>query len=111
MRSFDGADLLPHEVGELHEVDLLGVHVLQRFGGRARGEAVEGVDADAEIGRIGLLDDAPRADHVVDVPAPRQAFERHLDAVRQRHHRQLAQVARDRRLLVRRVAAGGGARY
>ena len=83
----DRANLLPHEIGELHQEDLLGIEnidLVERGLGR---KDVKRVDADPEVGRTGSLHDVPRGREFVDRAAPRQAFVRNLDAERQRQHR------------------------
>ncbi|OQB98413.1 MAG: hypothetical protein BWX79_03317 [Alphaproteobacteria bacterium ADurb.Bin100] len=85
-------DLLPHEVGQLHQENLFGVEQFQVFQRRLGGEQVEGVQPQAEIRHVGAADHLPCGGELVDGAAPGQPFIGHLDAQRDRQHRQLAQV-------------------
>lgn len=87
-------------VGELEEEDLLAGEVLDALGiGTAR-EDVKAVEAGAERGVVGLLDDAPGMVVRTDMATPRQRFVRHPHAELLRQFGELTQLPGGKHIVV-----------
>ena len=93
----------PRRVGELDEEELLAGDVLDPGRIRAAREDVEAVQADAERGVVGALDDPPRVLVVVDVATPGERLVGDPQAVGGGALGQLAQLGGGQRVVVDRV--------
>ncbi|MNT66779.1 hypothetical protein D3C72_2048670 [compost metagenome] len=92
---FDSLRFLPHEVGQLHQENLVRVQVFNGVQRGLRGKHVIGIQSQAEIRTVGAADYIPGRGKFVDGAPPGQALESDLDTQRQRQHGQLAQIARN----------------
>ena len=101
--------LLPHEVRELDEEDLVRVEEVEGVEAGVGGEHVERIHPEPEVRMVGGLDDFPRLGVLAHVPPPRQPLVGDADPERHREHRKLAEVAGEVRAVAGRVGRGGRA--
>jgi hypothetical protein len=87
------ADLLPHEIGQLDEEDLLRVERVDVLARRARGKRVERVDREAEVRRRGAEHDVGGDRQRLRRAARRLRLVGNADAERHGEHRELAKIA------------------
>ena len=66
----DGPDLLPHEIGQLNQKNLLRVKRVDFIERSLGGENVKRIEAKSQIGRISAANDVPGVREFVDMPAP-----------------------------------------
>ena len=97
MRSSNERDLVPHEVGQLHEEDLVGVEVVERRRAASWPRSVWNESMPRpRLGASARLTTSQAVVNSLTVRPQRQALVGDLDAQRHRQHRELAQVARQR---------------
>src|SRR5213075_147457 len=103
------ARFLPEEVGELHQEYFAGIDLFCRGDLSTVGDRMVRVDAQAEIGAVGVLDDFPRLRPEIDVPPPGKRLVGDADAERQGEHGEFLQVLLQQLGLAGRVRRIGGA--